>query len=294
VIFDGFGNLVVPRAFKIFPREVNVLEHFAITHPWQVLDPRHYAVDHRKILVVDGRIGFLGGYNIGSEYATQWRDTHLRIQGPGSAQLVHFFVDFWNRHHPAAKAIARLYPRLFDPLLVPQGNDAMRLSFPIRDMYIAAIDRAEQHIKLTNAYFLPDNSLLNALIAAARRGVDVQVLIPWNSNHPSVDWMARGNFSACLRNGVRIFGYNTMIHAKTCTIDGQWSTIGTANLDRLSSVGNFELNLEIYSQDLAQQMDRFFELDKQDAVEITSEHWESRPGLAKLGEKMLAPLRNFI
>ena len=231
VVFDAFGNLVVPNGFKQFPPSIHTLEYRTITlrRPWQALDPRRYALEHRKLLVVDGKVGFLGGYNLGSLYATEWRDTHLRVEGPGAAQLAQLFVYFWDSHRPRAERITRHYPRQFDPLLVPRGNDALRLAFPIRDMYIAAIDRAEHYIHITNAYFVPDRALLASLTAAAARGVDVQVLLPRISNHTIADWMARRLFAECLDAGIRIFRYKAMIHAKTCTIDGQWSTIGSAS-----------------------------------------------------------------
>ena len=253
VIFDSFANAVVPRDFKVFPPTMHVLKYQAIRRPWHLLDLRRYALDHRKLLIVDGYIGFIGGFNIGSLYATTWRDTHLRIRGPAAANLAQSFIDFWNRHHPGHARITRHYPRRFDPLINERGTDALRLTFPIRDMYIEAIDRAERSIRLTNAYFAPDRMLLEAFKAAAERGVDVQVLVPWISNHVVVDWLARGYFTDCLKAGIGVFGYRHMLHAKTCTIDGQWSTIGTANLDRLSSVGNYEINAEIYSEALAQQ-----------------------------------------
>jgi cardiolipin synthase A/B len=276
VIFDRFGNIVVPRAFKQFSPAVHTLAYQGFHHPLQLVDPRRYALEHRKVLVVDGKVGFLGGYNLGSLYATQWRDTHLRVAGPGAAHL----------------AIApRRYPRRFDPLMVLQSNDAMRLAFPIRDMYISAIDRAEKRIWLTNAYFIPDRVLRAALKGAVRRGVDVQVLLPWVSNHTLADWMARGLFTDLLKGGIRILGYNAMIHAKTCTIDGQWSTIGTANLDRLSAVGNYEMTAEIYSHDLALQMEDLFEQDRANARDVTLEGWAARPWYAKLSERILAPLR---
>lgn len=291
VIFDDFGNLVVPHAFKVFPPRVHTLAYRAIRRPWHVLDPRRYALDHRKLLVVDGRVGFIGGYNLGSLYAREWRDTHLRIEGPAAADLAQAFVSFWNRQDPHVERITRHYPRQFDPLIVPQGTNAMQLSFPIRDMYIAAIERAEHHIRITNAYFIPDRVLLAALTAAARRGVDVQVLLPRTSNHTVADWLARGYFTDCLRAGIRLFGYRAMIHSKTCTIDGQWSTIGTANLDRLSAVGNYEINVEIYSRELAWQMEELFERDKGYAAELALEGWTARPWYAKFSERILAPLR---
>jgi cardiolipin synthase len=106
--------------------------------------------------------------------------------------------------------------------------------------------------------------------------------------------MARGLFTELLQSGIRIFGYRTMLHAKTCTIDGQWSTIGTANLDRLSSVGNYEMNVEIYSAALAEQMEQLFESDKANARELTLATWQARPWYAKVSERLLAPLGVFM
>ena len=295
VIFDAFANLVVPRSFKDFPPCIHVMEYQPIHRPWHILDPRRYALDHRKMLVVDGSIGFIGGYNLGSLYATEWRDTHLRIRGPAAADLAHSFVSFWNRSYVGERAITRHYPRKFDPLINIRSNDALRLTFPIRDMYIEAIDRAEDSIMLTNAYFVPDHILLDALKAAAARGVDVRVLVPWQSNHIVVDWLAHGYFTRCLEGGIRIFGYHyAMLHAKTCTVDGQWVTLGTANLDRLSSIGNFEINVEIYSAELAQQMQELFESDANGMFALTLEEWKSRPWYVKLSERIVAPLRFFL
>jgi cardiolipin synthase A/B len=293
VIFDAFGNLVVPEAFKQFPHSVHTLRHWAILRPWHLLDPRRYALDHRKLLAVDGEIGFIGGYNLGQLYATEWRDTHLRIVGHDAMDLAQSFVEFWNRFGPRKDRITRYYPRRFDPTIQVRGNEVARLIFPIRDMYIDAIDRAQHHIFLTNAYFIPDHFLLEALEAAARRGVDVEVLVPWTSNHLLADWVAHGYFGRCLETGIRVFGYqHAMIHAKTCTIDGQWSTIGTANLDRLSAVGNYEINAEIYGEVLAQQMEQLFACDKTNAFEITPEFWrQSHPWYATLSTRLLKPLR---
>jgi cardiolipin synthase A/B len=293
VIFDRFGNLVVPRAFKSsFAPPIHVLEYSAIRHPWHLLDPRRYALDHRKLLIVDGTTSFIGGYNIGSTYATEWRDTHLGLRGPVAAELAMSFIAFWNRFCPAHERITHRYHRSVDSRIVAGQNEAMRLSFPIRDLYIAAIDQAEQFIFLTTAYFVPDRMLLEALQAAARRGVDVRVLIPWVSNHVLADWVAHSYFTDCLQGGVRIFGYRyTMLHAKTCTIDGQWSTVGTCNLDRLSLVGNYEINVAVYSAEFAQHMSALFAEDTAEKFELTMEQWKRRPWYNKVSERILAPLR---
>ncbi len=291
VIFDQFANMVVPGRFKIFPASIHTLRYYAIRSPLHLFDPRRYALDHRKLLVVDGSTAFIGGYNIGKAYATMWRDTHLRIQGCVAADLAQSFTDFWNLHNKAQQRITRHYLRRFNPLINARETNALRLTFPIRDMYIEAINQAEQRILLTDAYFVPDGALLGSLKSAARRGVDVRVLIPWTSNHIVTDWLARGNFTECLQANVRIFGYHHMLHAKTCTIDGQWSTIGTANLDRLSSVGNYEINVEVYSEELARQMEELFERDLSNAFEITLDTWLNRSWYMKLSERILSPLR---
>lgn len=294
VIFDSFANTVVPRAFKVFPTNIHVLKYQSFKKPWYIFDPRRYALDHRKILVVDGSTGFIGGFNLGSLYETTWRDTHLRIKGPAAAHLAQSFIDFWNQQTPNRDHIAQHYPRRFDPLINIRGTSALRLTFPIRDMYIEAIDKAERSILLSNAYFVPDRVLLGALKAAAWRGVDVQILVPWVSNHVIVDWLTRGHFAECLKAGIRIFGYHHMLHAKTCTIDGEWSTIGTANLDRLSSVGNYEINVEVYSKKLAHQMEELFKCDRSNSFELTLEQWLKRPWYAVLGERILSPLRALL
>ena len=294
VIFDSFANLVVPGEFKIFPSNIHVLKYQSFKRPWHIFDPRRYALDHRKMLVVDGSTAFIGGFNLGSLYETTWRDTHLRMNGPAAAHLSQSFIDFWNQHTPKKDHITRHYPRHFDPLINIRGTSAMRLTFPIRDMYIEAIDKAERSIQLSNAYFVPDRVLLDALNAAAQRGVDVQILVPWVSNHVIVDWLTRGYFAVCLKAGIRIFGYRNMLHAKTCTIDGEWSTIGTANLDRLSSVGNYEINVEVYSNKLANQMEELFKCDISNSLELTLEQWLKRPWYAILGERILSPLRALL
>lgn len=292
VIFDEFGNLVVPADFKVFAPEIHLMRFKPINRIWHVFDPRRYSLDHRKILSVDGRIGFVGGYNIGTLYATHWRDTHLSVEGPAALDLADSFADFWNAHSPKTNRIRARFPLRFDPTISLRDNNALRLTFPIRDTYMAAINRAQTSILLTNAYFIPDHVLLESIIDAAKRGVDVHILLPWTSNHIFADWAARGYFTVCLKAGIHIWGYrNAMIHAKTCAVDDEWLTIGTANLDRLSAVGNYELNIEVYSRDVALEMRELFERDLSNAMEIDPERWFARPWYLKLSEWALAPFR---
>ena len=291
-IYDVFGNLVVPREFKQFPANIHLLRYRAIHRLRHLLMARRYALDHRKLLIVDGKVAFIGGYNIGSLYATEWLDTHLRITGPDATFIAQAFVDFWNRNAPRSDLIDKRYRRHYNAAMGVRSNDAMRLTFPIRDMYLNGIDAADHNIRLTSAYFIPDHVLLNSLKAAAARGVDVQVLVPWTSNHIIADWASHAYFTECLQAGIRIFGYeHAMIHAKTCTVDGELTTIGTANIDRLSSVGNYEINAVIINPDVAKQMERIFEADKSNAFELKLEQWSLRPWYVKVSEQIIKPLR---
>lgn len=294
IIFDSFANLVVPRRFKRFPAALHVLEYPLLS--WHPFHPRSYARDHRKILVVDGHTAFVGGFNIGSLYATQWRDTHARITGPAAWELENVFIDFWNAHRRRHLPILPdLGARDWDPRINIHRNDPQMLIFPIRTTYLEAIDRANNHVYLTHAYFIPDRMILRALLAAAQRGVDVRILLPATSNHILADWLARGYYMQCLKGGVHLLLYQrAMMHAKTATIDSAWSTVGTANMDRLSLVGNFEVNVEVYDEAMACQMEDIFSKDTSNTHELTLKEWQQRSLLEKLAETILLPLRPLL
>lgn len=296
VIFDGLANAFVPAAFKSFPEEIHTLHFRPIWGPGKLVNPRNLFRYHRHLMSVDGKVAFLGGYNIGSLYADGWRDTHVRVTGVGAREVENDFVDFWNAHRTGGlPPLDHGGERGWEPSIIFHRNDPYMRIFPIRAMYLEAIDRANRHIYLTHAYFVPDRAMRAGLIDAARRGVDVQVLVPEQSNHVTADWLARRHFHELLGAGVRIFRYrHIMIHSKTATIDGLWSTIGSANIDRYSMLGNYEINLEIYSRRLAAQMERMFELDKTNADELTLEEWERRPLPAKIVERMLASLSPLV
>ena len=296
VIYDVFANLVVKRAFFDFPASVNVVRYPALKPGMLLLDVRKSGRDHRKLLVVDGEIGFVGGYNIGSAYATQWRDTHLRVRGPSAWELENAFVDFWNQQRaPTQPGLPEHGSTQWEPSLRVHRNVPSQLIYPIRGMYLEAIDRATERISITQPYFIPDRAMVRALLAAARRGVDVRVLVPAASNHVITDWLSRGFYSAFLRGGVTIWRFEgAMIHAKTMTIDGRWSTIGTANIDRLSLTGNYEINVELFDRGVAEHLERVFATDLTNATQLTPAEWARRGTLAKVTEQLLAPLRPLL
>lgn len=298
VMYDAFANLVVPRHFKRFTSSIYVLRYPIFAWLRQPLSMSWYVRDHRKILVVDGQTAFVGGYNIGARYATEWRDTHIGIEGPDARELESICIDFWNTYRRRKRSLPVVNEpreRDWDPMMVIHRNDPHMLVFPIRNSYLEAINRAAKHIYLTHAYFIPDRVILHALLQAAARGVDVRVLLPATSNHIVADWLARGLYAQCLAGGIRLFLYqNAMVHAKTATIDGVWSTIGTANLDRLSMLGNFEVNVEIYNETLATQMEEIFMQDSTNARELTFNRWKRRSPLQVVAEKILLPLRPLL
>jgi cardiolipin synthase len=293
VIFDEFANLVVPRSFYHFPPSIAVRRH-PIARLWPGI--RNSGRDHRKLMVVDEAVAFLGGYNIGSLYATDWRDTHARLTGDIVWDAENAFVDFWNlnrgRRRPALPDVGGLS---WQSDIRIHRNIPRNLVYPIRSVYLDAFERASHHIYLTHAYLIPDSDILDSLIRAARRGVDVRIIVPAESNHIVADWLSRGFYGQLLRAGIRLFLYQgAMVHAKTATIDGQWSTIGTANLDRLSLSGNYEINMEVFNIEVARQMEEIFRLDSTNTVELTLPAWSRRHAMVKFSETVLTPFRPLL
>lgn len=300
LIYDSFANLVVDPRFKRFPPPLKVLPYPVYAAGLRFFDLSRYGRNHRKILVVDDEVAFVGGYNIGAAYATEWRDTHVRITGPGVWDLKRAFADFWNlnrrkRFRRSERPLLLETASEWEPRIRLHRNVPRLWMFPIRGMYLEAINRATRNIWMTHAYFIPDQDFVDAMLAAARRGVDVRLLLPRKSNHIVADWISRGYFSELLDAGIRIFRFrDAMVHAKTATIDGNWSTVGTANIDRLSMTGNYEINMEIIDPGMARLMEEIFERDLTNSVELTSGEWESRDIYRRFTEAVLSPLRPLL
>ncbi len=296
IVYDEFANLVVPRNFFRFPDDphLHIKPHRLIGFGLRF--PRQAGRNHRKLLVIDDDVAFIGGYNIGSLYATNWRDTHARLTGDIVWDMQNAFIDYWNlfprRKVPALPDTGGL---VWQPNIRLYRNVPRNLVFPIRGMYLEAIDRASRHVYLTHAYLIPDEDMVRALVRAAGRGVDVRIIVPAESNHIVADWLSRGFYDQLLRGGVRLFLYQgAMVHAKTASIDGQWSTIGTANIDRLSLQGNYEINIEVFSEAVARQLEEIFAVDSGNCRELTLEEWHSRPVMVKFSESVLTPFRPLL
>jgi cardiolipin synthase len=299
-IYDGFANVVVSPRFKRFPPTMKVLRYPIYAAGWHFFDLRRYGRDHRKILVVDDAVGFVGGYNIGTPYATEWRDTHVRITGPGVWDLKRAFADFWNlnrrrRIGTSERPLLLETSSTWESRIRFHRNVPRLWMFPIRAMYIEAINRANTNVWMTHAYFCPDQDFVDAMKDASRRGVDVRLLLPLKSNHIVADWISRGYFSQLLGAGVRIFRFkDAMVHAKTSTIDGTWSTVGTANVDRLSLQGNYEINVEVIDEAFAATLEDIYRTDESNCLELTQGEWEARDLHRKFTEMVLFPLRPLL
>ncbi|GAB2988344.1 phospholipase D-like domain-containing protein [Nocardioides montaniterrae] len=300
VIYDAFANLVVSPTFQRFPPNVKVLRYPVYAAGWRFFDLRRYGRDHRKLLVVDDNVGFIGGYNIGAPYETEWRDTHARVTGPAVWDLKRAFADFWNlnrrrRLRSSERPLLLETASTWEPRIRFQRNIPRLWMFPVRSMYLEAINRASTNVWLTTAYFMPDQDFVDALKDAARRGVDVRLLLPLKSNHVVADWISRGYFGQLLASGVRILRYkDAMIHAKTATVDGNWCTVGTANIDRLSLQGNYEINLEVIDSTLAAELEQVFLVDESNCLELTAGEWEARDLHRRFTEALLQPLRRLL
>ncbi|GAA8845523.1 phospholipase D-like domain-containing protein [Helicobacter pylori] len=295
VVYDTFANLVVPRDFyRQLPEGIHVNRHPLVTGGVAFLSPRHWGRNHRKLLVVDDTAAYLGGYNIGQDYANRWRDTHARYSGEMVAELENAFVDYWN-HYGGRPELSQPRRRTWSRDMRVHRNMPADMVYPIRNMYLEAIDRASTRVWLTTAYLIPDDAFVRSLVNAAGRGVDVRVIVPHFSNHIVADWLSRALYERLLRGGVRLLRFeNAMVHAKTATIDGLWSTIGTANIDRLSLAGNYEMNMEILDADVAARMEEIFALDSGNCTELTLDEWTRRPLISRVTEGILSPWRPLL
>jgi cardiolipin synthase len=253
--------------------------------------------DHRKILVVDRRIAFTGGINISGVYASGsfgsgrrapaddlkkdgWRDTHIELHGPVVDDLLKLFDDAWSKQHCEGPAPARALP---PPR--PAGDEVMRViaqdpQADRNEFYVevlSAIGHAEEDAWLTFGYFVPDPQTVEALKAAARRGVDVRILVPGQSDVWLTLYAGRSHYAGLLEAGVRIFErQDAVLHAKTAVVDKVWSTVGSSNLDWRSFVHNFEVNVVILGPDMATQLRKLFERDLAASKEITAKAWAER------------------
>lgn len=262
--------------------------------------------NHRKIVVIDGRVGFVGGFNVGREYLGldekfgYWRDTHLCIEGAAVTALAVRFVLDWNY---AAKENLFLEDKLFEiPTYERKGHDPVQIisSGPdsktktIHDNYLRMIHRAKDHVYIQTPYFIPDDSILDALKIAAKSGIDVRIMIPCKPDHPFVYWATYSYLGEMIQAGAKCYVYNNgFLHAKTLSIDGMVACVGTANMDFRSFGLNFEVNAVIYSEETVQKLENAFENDMNLCTQVTRKKYDERKLIIRMKEqisRLLSPL----
>ncbi|HSH72473.1 MAG TPA: cardiolipin synthase [Methylophilaceae bacterium] len=307
LMYDSVGSINTPKEFfqPLIDSGMNVLEFNPINplkarKGWNVNNR-----DHRKLLVVDGKVAYVGGINISSVYSAgsfgsstgsagerkkakhkdsdgiSWRDTHLRMEGPVVGEFQKLFMETWDKQHGQPLAARDYYPQA-----ISSGRDIVRAIGSSPDdeyslMYmtlISAINSAETQVYITNAYFVPDPQLLTALKDAVARGVDVRLLLPSKTDSSLVFYASRSYYNELLSAGVKIYErQDAILHAKTALIDGVWSTVGSTNLDWRSFLHNQEINAVMLGQDFGAQMQTMFENDLQSSKAITLDEWKKRP-----------------
>jgi cardiolipin synthase len=313
LIYDGFGALHTPGEFfeRLKNNGINVLEFNPINLSEAPEFWKFNQRDHRKLLIVDGKVAFLGGVNISSVYSKgssgssvssgksessdkdaasiPWRDTHLRVEGPVVNDFQKLFLQAWQNQKGEP-----LVPRDYLPKLEKVGNQLVRAmgSSPedefslIYVTLLSAINSAETHVYLTNAYFVPDPQFLQALKDAAARGTDVKLILPSKTDSNMMFHVSRSYYTELLTAGVEIYEeQQSLLHSKTALIDGVWSTIGSTNLDWRSFLHNHEINAVILGNQFGEQMHALFQRDLETSKRITLEEWKKRPLFARVKEK---------
>ncbi len=309
LIRDSVGTLYTPPAFfrQLTDSGARVLEFNPIN---PLLSRKEWTLnqrDHRKLLIVDGRTAFLGGINISSVYSGSsfrygsrakpsdrpeagpaWRDTDIQLQGPVVAELQKLFLSTWESQKGEPLTGKNYFPPLehAGPHVVRAIGSAPDEPFSlIYATLLSAIGSAEVSVNITNAYFAPDPQLLDALEAAAGRGVDVPLILPSQTDSWLVFHAGRNYYDRLLRAGVKIHErQGVILHSKTALIDGVWATVGSTNLDWRSFLHNYELNAVVLGPVFGKQVQAMFDRDLAASETITLEQWQRRPLDSRLKE----------
>jgi cardiolipin synthase len=294
VIYDSIGSRTASDDFWVSLQQAGVdVRTFNPPDPIQDQNPFDIDTrDHRKLLIVDGRVAFTGGINIDRNYvrpsdavggksaSSGWRDTHLRIAGPAVAAFQSLFVQLWEElDEPIAAA-------LHAPDRLDEGDTLVRVlsgaggndeASQIWVAYQAAAKVARERVWITQSYFAPDDELMNAIREAAARGVDVRILVAGFSDSQVLLNASRAYYADLLAAGVKVYeSQEQILHAKTMVVDGYWSTVGSSNLDYLSFLHNHEANAVILGAAFATQLEDVFLADLEHAKRIDAQQWTER------------------
>lgn len=274
---DAFGSLfvfprVIQRELEAAGVQVRRFHHWQWRNPW-----RYNRRNHRKLLVIDGELAYLGGFNIHKQSSRRhygverWRDTHLRLRGELARQAQVLFDMFWRG------------PRKVQPFKLPANQvllstHSRRARRQLRKVVDDVLESARETLWLTTPYFVPNNRIQNRLIEAAQRGIDVRVLVPGKNDVRLARWASHAAYAKLLAGGVRIFEYRPrVLHSKTAVVDCRWAMVGTSNLDYRSIFLNYEVDLFSQQPSLCRALHDQFLADLGESDEIFPDKWSVRP-----------------
>jgi cardiolipin synthase len=302
VMIDWVGSLKMEQALLDEIKAAGVTVHRFRPLHWYNLGRMNNRT-HRKVLVVDGRIGFTGGVGIADVWQGKaqgpenWRDSHYRVEGPVVAQMQAAFNDNWIKstgtvlngvdYFPPLDASGDMDAHMF--IASPaSGSESMHL------MYLLSIAAAEHAIDLAASYFVPDELIIEGLLAARERDVAVRILVPGpHMDSDTVRLRSKADWDRLLKAGIEIYEYQpTMLHTKLLVIDKEFVSVGSTNFDPRSFRLNDEASLNVYDHGFAQQMSAVYEADLESATPYTLEMWQRRPLREKLAERLLWPIRS--
>lgn len=287
-LYDAIGSSSLSKRFFQNLKEAGGQVEAFFPSRIRYINKRLNYRNHRKLAIIDGHYGYIGGLNIGEEYLGlskrfgYWRDTHLRLKGGAVLQMQAQFLLDWN----LASASPVSHELSYFPIRAYQGNVGIQIvsSGPdtewqeIKNAYIKMILAAKETVLLQTPYFVPDESLITALKMAALSGVSVKLMIPSKPDHRFVYWATRSYIGELLTSGVNCFLYEKgFLHAKTIVVDGKIATAGTANMDNRSFKLNFEVNAFIYDTEVAGRLQRIFDQDLENCRELTLAAYRKRP-----------------
>jgi cardiolipin synthase len=307
VLLDAVGSFFIPTQFVTQMEQSGCrVAWFRPLRPWQIVTPwtlaRYNYRMHRRITVVDGRIGFTGGSGISGKWmgngrtVNHWRETDVMVEGPVVHQLQAAFTESWLEATGVVLGGDAYFPRLG-----PQGTayaQAVRSSplagaFGAYMLFLLSIESARHSIYITNPYFVPDARMAEALLRAVRRGVRVVLLVPSVIDHNLVRQASRSQWGPMLKAGVEIYEYRAaLLHSKTMVVDGIWATVGSTNLDNRSFALNEELNLTVYDRAVGQRLEQIFHEDLGHSSKVTYRNWSARSIWDRVLELVTVPLRD--
>ena len=304
ILLDGVGSLNMPGRYTDTLREAGCqVKTFRAVRLWALRRANNR--NHRRILVVDGRVGFTGGSGVSRKWmgdgrtADHWRDTDVRIEGPAVEWMQAAFVENWMESSGEALGGDAYFPRP-QPARGPVAVQVVRSSpeggsYAIYNTLLIALNAARESVRITNPYFLLDDAMTKAVLERVRHGVKVEVLVPGTIDHAFVRQASRATWGPLLEAGVKISEYQpALLHAKTMVIAGRWATVGSTNLDPRSFALSQELNVVIYDRAVARQLDAVFTADLRHARPIDYATWHARGIRARLFELLVFPVRDML